>query len=121
VYAGGLHLEINMQITVGSAGEQLLNLSGAYAVGARVRKMVHSVSGTTDSNGDLVVLPNSLLTGYAGVLSAQWTETGTLPYKGVLRASGGDHLKIRAFQLDTGGIYPTQNVTGQIEAILYLP
>lgn len=96
---------------------QLLALSGGYA-GGRTTDYVAQLAATTDSAGTFVVIDNADLAGYSGVLDCNVQETGTTPWKCVLRA-GTNNIVATAYRIDNGAVYPGASITGTVRALLY--
>lgn len=98
-------------------GSAFLQLSGAYA-GGRVHRIIKRLSVTTGPDGSFAALAVGELVGYAGVLSVELQETGTLPYKAMLSAGVGEVTGM-AYRLDTGAVYPAQPIEGIVVATVY--
>jgi hypothetical protein len=117
-WTGSQWLPVKSQYSVDGAGQQLLALSGAYVDGASVTMMVRHFSGVTAADGTLTVLPNSLLTGRAGVLSVTVNVTGAQSYMPVM-GTGSNYIYITARRLDNGAVLASQNISGQVTAYVY--
>lgn len=95
-----------------------LQLSGPYNGLTPITRLLRPLSSTTDGFGVFTVLSTSDLTGRAGVLSAQFQETGTLGYKVVLTTGGGQVLG-KAFALTDGSPLVGTPITGLVDAYVY--
>lgn len=94
---------------------ELLAMSGSYA-GGRLIHMVRQVAETTDGDGLFDALSVIDLTGYAGVLSANFQPTGGYF---VSLEPGVDLIQGHAYDLSDGSDLATVAVTGVITAWLY--
>jgi hypothetical protein len=97
---------------------QLLALSGGYT-GGRLTHMIRQVAQVTDASGLFDVLSTTDLTGYAGVMSAQFQPTGSVSFATNLVVSSGTKVQGQAYKLLDGSVYPLQGVAGVVSAWLY--
>jgi hypothetical protein len=95
-----------------------LELSGPYNGLTPITRLIRQLSSTTDGLGVFTVLSTSDLTGRAGVLSAQFQETGTLGYAAILSTSGGQVLG-KAYSLTDGSPLVGTPITGLVDAYVY--
>lgn len=99
-------------------GTAFMALSGGYDGVSPVTLVTRQVSATTDALGYFDILSAADLTGAAGVLTCQFQESGSVPFKAVanpnINAVGGT-----AYRLDTGAVYPSQAISGTVIAYLY--
>jgi len=114
---GSVWLPIVDSIDFDGSGHELMQLSGAYT-NSPLTMVVRKFSGATDVNGLLVVMNTALLTGRAGVLTANVVPLGAVGYSTVLTPSGGQ-LLITARRLDDGALMASQVIEGQITAYVY--
>lgn len=96
-----------------------LELSGPYVDGMPLTHVIKQVFETTDGSGIFEVLSATDLTGAAGVLSCQYTSTGTLSIGVVLESVDGLSVSGHAWHLTNGTAWPAQAVTGIVDAWLY--
>jgi hypothetical protein len=101
----------------GDFGAAFLPLSGAYA-GSPVTIITRNITFTTDTVGNFDVLSTVDLSGKAGVLSVQFQETGTVPYKAIVYGNI-DHVSAVAYRSDDGTPYANQALTGSVTAFVY--
>lgn len=106
------------QVSIIPPSPVFMQISGPYAGGPMTIKVV-PVSLTADASGVFTVLSTTDLTGFAGVLSVMFQETGTLPIKVVIRPSGGTTVVGTAFNLSDGSPAANANVTGYVNVGLY--
>lgn len=98
---------------------ELMQLSGPYA-GGRVYDWVDQISAVTDGNGDFDILATADISTYAGVLTAQFQETGTTAWRAVVQADTvNDKIVGRAFRLTDGTALVGFTATGTVRAMLY--
>lgn len=96
---------------------QLLALSGGYAGGVTTTYAAQ-LGVSTDATGAFQVIPPDDLAGYSGVLTCEVQETGTLPWKAILR--GGTTTVVgTAYRLDTGLPYTNAALSATVRALLY--
>lgn len=117
-WTGSQWLPVKGQVAIDAVGQEMLALSGAYADGLPVTMMVREFSGITGADGTLTIIPNSLISTRAGVLSVAVTVTGAQPYHPTVNA-GTDNIYITARRIDDGFVLAGQAVTGQVTAYVY--
>jgi hypothetical protein len=99
---------------------QLLNLSGVYNSALRTTQMVRQVTASTDASGVFEILGSTALSGYAGVLTCQFQETGAIAFKTmVVPDTTNGVINGVAYRVSDGTPLALQNVTGSVLAWLY--
>ncbi len=111
-------LPILDRVNTVAGGTEFMQLSGPYNGITPVSRLITTLTTTTDGTGSFTILSTSTLTGRAGVLSILWQETGTIAYKAVLSASGGQVLG-KAYKLTDGSPYAGQVINGMYVAYVY--
>jgi hypothetical protein len=106
------------QFKIDYGSGQLLALSGGYT-GGRLTHMIRQVAQVTDATGLFDVLSTTDLTGYAGVMSAQFQPTGSVGFATNLVVTSGTKVQGQAYKLLDGSAYPLQGVAGVVSAWLY--
>lgn len=99
-------------------GAEFMQLSGGYIDGARLTRVSKNVSATTDGSGVFTILSAADLTGFAGVLSIMFQETGSLATT-VVAFNNTTSVGGTAYNLVGGAPYSGQIITGIAEAWLY--
>lgn len=99
-------------------GPEMLALSGPYLANSPITMVVRNITAVTDSTGAFDVLTTTDLAGKAGVLSVQFQESGTVPFKAVVFGNI-DHISATAYRIDDGTPYATQAISGTVIAYAY--
>jgi hypothetical protein len=108
------------KLAVDVAGE-FMALSGPYGGTDRLTLVVRQVNTISDASGIFTVLDAATIGGYAGLVSVQFQESGSSPWKAVCYPDG-DHVSAVAYQLldPSGGLpWATQAITGTVQAWAY--
>jgi hypothetical protein len=116
-YDGSAWKPLLTQVTFIPPSPVFLQISGPYSGTPITIKMV-PVNATADSSGVFTVLGATDLTGFAGVLSLSFQETGTAAQVAVLGTSGSTVIGT-VFNLIGGAPAVGANVTGYVTAYLY--
>jgi len=101
-----------------SPGTAFLQLSGPYNGTSPITRLLSTMTATTDGSGNFTILSTATLTGRAGVLSIVFQETGSIAYKTVLSATGGQVIG-KAYSLVNGAPITGTAVTGMYDAYCY--
>jgi hypothetical protein len=109
---------LQTQVALVPPAAALLPISGPYNGTTPISVKMVTVSGTTDGSGVFPLLSTTDLTGYAGVLSAVFQETGSPAYKTMLTTGGGQVLGT-AYRLTDSSPMAGQPVAGLVTAFLY--
>jgi hypothetical protein len=117
-WTGSAWAPIKGAVTVDAAGAQILSLSGAYVDGLPLTMLVRNFTGTTSVEGVLTIIPNSLISTRAGVLSVTVNVTGAQSYLPTI-VPATNRVDMVARRIDTGGVLAGQVVTGQVVAYVY--
>lgn len=96
----------------------MLELSGPWSDGLQPTVMVLQVGTTTDSLGAFDVLGTTELAGRSGVLTVNFTEQGSFPWKAMLNAVS-NKIVGTAYRVDDGSVMAGTPVAGSVMAILY--
>jgi hypothetical protein len=99
-------------------GSEFLQLSGPYNGITPVQRLMSTATVTTDGSGTFVLLSTAALAGKAGVFSCLFQETGSLAYKAVLNAVGGQVVG-KAYNLVDGSPLAGSPITGMFVAYVY--
>lgn len=104
-------------VAAGTAGLELVNLSGDYD-GRPVHVIVKNINVTTDAGGAFNVLSTGDLAGYAGVLSCHIQEVGTPAWKALIVNTTGQVGAV-AYQLSNGAVLANATVVATVTAYVY--
>lgn len=108
------------KVAVDVAG-QFLQLSGPYGGTDRLTMIVRQVNTISDAAGVFTVLDAATVAPYGGLVSVQFQESGSSPWKAVCYPDT-DHVSAVAYQLldPSGGLpWATQVITGTVQAWAY--
>jgi hypothetical protein len=97
---------------------QFLQLSGPWVNGLPATVMIRQVATTTDATGVFDILTAADLTGYAGVLSVNFQETGAVAWK-AMAFPNVTKVSATAYRLTDGSLFIGQPITGVVQVILY--
>jgi hypothetical protein len=99
-------------------GSEFLAMSGSYVAGLPVTLITRQISVTTDALGVFDVVDALDLTGFSGVLTCHFQESGIVGYKAVMFGNI-DHVSAVAYRLDDGTPLASQAIEGMVTAYVY--
>lgn len=97
---------------------QFMQLSGPWTAGLAPTVLVRQVSTTTDGAGLFDVLSTTDLSGFSGVLTVAFQETGSVAWKCMVNPGTGKVVGT-AYRMTDGSVFAGQPITGTVQAILY--
>lgn len=117
-WTGSQWLPVKGVISVDAAGAQLLALSGAYANTMPLVMLTRTFTATTSAEGLITMIPNSLISTRAGVLSVTVTPTGSQPYSATV-VPATDRIDMVARNVADGAVLGGASISGQYTAYVY--
>jgi hypothetical protein len=117
-WTGSQWLPIKSTVAIDAAGAELLALSGSYANTMPVTMLTRNFTGTTSADGTLTLIPNSLISARAGVLSVTVVVTGVQPYTYSI-VPNTTQIDMVARNVTGGAVLANTAISGQYTAYVY--